>query len=99
MKKLAAIVAVAVFVCFSVGSFSYAAEPSSKPMAAAEGQTVKGEITKIEGENYVVKDASGKEARLHVDKTTQKEGALKVGDKVEASVTKEGHAISIKAAK
>ena len=36
-----------------------------------------------ECEFYVVKDAAGKEVRLHVDKSTKLEGSFKAGDKVE----------------
>jgi hypothetical protein len=36
------------------------------------------------------------EVRLHVDKTSQLEGEVKAGDKIEAQVTRNGHAESIK---
>ena len=44
----------------------------------------------------MVKEMSGKEIRLHVDKTTALDGAIKVGDKVEAQATEKNHAASIK---
>ena len=44
----------------------------------------------------MVKDMSGKETRLHVDKTTKLEGTIKAGDKVEAQATEKNHALSIK---
>jgi len=56
-------------------------------------------VLKIEGENYVVKDATGKEVKLHVNAETKKEGDIKVGDKIEAQADASGHATSIKAAK
>ena len=95
----------AMLVALGMISVSYAADPSAQSTekmgksGSAAGQTVKGEVQKIDGENYTIKDASGKEVRLHVDKTTKTAGALKVGDKVEAEATTEGHATSIKAAK
>jgi hypothetical protein len=67
-------------------------------MAAPGSQAIKGDLLKIDGEFYVVKDASGKEVRLHVDKTTKVEGALKAGDKIEAQASEKGHALSIKPA-
>ncbi|HEY3196707.1 MAG TPA: hypothetical protein VGJ57_01745 [Nitrospirales bacterium] len=92
----------AMLVALGMISVSYAADPSA-PSADKKGksasQAVKGEVLKIDGENYTIKDASGKEVRLHVDKTTKTQGTLKVGDKVEAEATAEGHATSIKAAK
>lgn len=49
----------------------------------------------IEGEFYFVKDTSGHEVRLHVSKETKVEDRIKVGDKIEARVTSEGHAMTI----
>ena len=63
---------------------------------AAGSQTLKGDVLKIEGEYYVLKDPTGMEVRLHVDKTSQLEGEVKAGDKIEAQVTRNGHAESIK---
>jgi hypothetical protein len=103
MKR--SISAFAVLVALGMFSVSNAADPSAKASekmgksTSSAAETVKGEVLKIEGENYTIKDASGKEIRLHVDKTTKTQGALKVGDKVEAEATAEGHATSIKAAK
>ena len=67
-------------------------------MAAPGTQTVKGDMLKIDGAFYVVKDAGGKEVRLHVDKTSQLDGTFKAGDKIEAQATDKGHASSIKQA-
>ena len=63
---------------------------------SAGAQTVKGDLVKIDGEYYVVKDSTGKEVRLHVDSTSKIEGAPKAGDKVEAQMNPTGHATSIK---
>jgi hypothetical protein len=69
--------------------------PPGEPMAGG-AQTVKGDLVKIDGEFYVVKDPTGKEVRLHVDKTSKLEGAPKAGDKVEAQVNPDGHATAVK---
>lgn len=95
MKKLIGLIALAVVLGFGMAAMTYAAD---QPMAAGS-QTIQGDLLKIEGEFYVVKDAAGKEVRLHVDKTTRLEGALKAGDKIEAQATDKGHAVSIRAAK
>jgi hypothetical protein len=57
-------------------------------------QTIKGDILNIEGEHLVLKDLSGHEVRLRVDKDTKME-RLKVGDKVVAMVSPDGHAETI----
>jgi hypothetical protein len=89
MKKLAGLLALALMLAFATTSVTF----------AAGEQMIKGDLLKIEGEFYVVKDAAGKEVRLHVDKTTKMEGAVKEGDKIEAQATDKGHAMSIKPSK
>jgi len=59
---------------------------------------VKGELMQIEGEYYVVRDAEGKDVRVHVDKGTKMEDPVKIGDFIEAKRTLQGHAVSIRQA-
>jgi hypothetical protein len=72
----------------------YAADVTESPTS----KMVNGDLLKIEGEFYVVKDLweAGKDVRLHVDKTTKLEGTFKAGDKVEAKATETDHALMIK---
>ncbi|UVT21886.1 MAG: hypothetical protein H8K03_08320 [Nitrospira sp.] len=60
------------------------------------GKEVKGEIVKIDGENYVVREASGAEVRMHVNSSTEKRSSIipKVGEHVLAKVDAKGHAVS-----
>jgi hypothetical protein len=98
MKKLAGLLALVAM--FTFGFFTYTDMTSAAGMeGAAAAKTVKGEVQKIEGENYTVKDDAGKEVKLHVSADTQKQGDIKVGDKIEAQADATGHALSIKAAK
>lgn len=94
MKKLIGLIAFAVVLSFGMAAMTYAAD---QPMAAGS-KTIQGDLLKIEGEFYVVKDAAGQEVRLHVDKTTKLEGMLKAGNKIQAQATDKGHALSIKPA-
>ncbi len=59
-------------------------------------ESITGEILRVQGELFVVKDEAGKEVKLHVDQSTQKSGDLKKGDKIEAEISPKGHAVSIK---
>jgi hypothetical protein len=97
MKKLIGILAVGFVLGLGAGTF--AADAPGGAAKAGKDATIKGEVLKIEGENYVVKDAAGKEVKLHVNAQTKKEGDIKVGDKIEAQADGTGHAVSIKAAK
>lgn len=59
-------------------------------------QIFEGELLKIEGQFYIVKDAFGTELRLRVDDRTALIGNLRPGAKVEAQITEDGYATSIK---
>jgi hypothetical protein len=92
MKKLIGLFVVAMALSIGIATLSYAATDMAAPLT----QTVTGDLLKIEGDFCVVKEMAGKEVRLHVDQTTQLEGTIKVGDKVEAQATDKDHALSIK---
>ena len=59
-------------------------------------KTIKGELSRVEDGNYFVKVKDGKEVRLHTDKTTEMMGEIKKGDRVEAKVNDQNHALSIR---
>lgn len=70
--------------------------PPSKPAASENAARVlQGKLVKIEGEYYVVQDASGKEVRVHVGKDTVLDGRIKAGDKIDAQVSADGHAATL----
>jgi hypothetical protein len=60
------------------------------------GKTIKGEVVRVDGENYFVKQEDGKLVRMHVDRTTHTKSPMKAkpGDNVEAKIDNQGHAIS-----
>jgi hypothetical protein len=62
-----------------------------------ESKTIKGELSRVEYGDYFVKEKDGKEVRLHTDKSTQMVGQLRKGDRVEAKVTDQNYALSIRA--
>ena len=63
------------------------------------GHMINGEVLRIEGENYFVKGQDGKEVRLHADQTTQKTGTITQGDRIEAEVNDQNHALSMRSAR
>lgn len=84
---------------FSLGMvpLGHGTEPSPSDLSngVASELMIKGDVQLIEGEFYFVKDTSGHEVRLHVNGQTKLEDRIKVGDKIEARVTPQGHATSI----
>ena len=66
---------------------------------AEDAKTITGELFRVEDGNYFVKVKDGKEVRLHTDKTTQMTGEIKKGDRIEAQVNNQNHALSIRSAR
>ena len=73
-------------------SVSFGEVTSSSP-----SETVRGRIMKIDGQNYVVQDRSGREIKLHVDSNTMMMDGTKLqeGDTITADVTAKGQATYI----
>lgn len=62
-------------------------EPMNCDRGAREGtDTIKGEVLRISGDNYVVQRFTGQEVRLHTDANTQIAEGLRQGDRIEARV-------------
>lgn len=71
----------------------------TKKSQASGEKTVKGELFRVDDANYFVKAMDGSEIRLHTDKTTNMKGKIKKGDRIEATVNDQNHALSIQAIK
>jgi uncharacterized protein YdeI (BOF family) len=61
---------------------------SISPGTAGRVESIEGEVLRIEGDIYVVKDTSGREVRLHVDKNTNIDGNITPKDLIIARGTK-----------
>jgi len=66
------------------------------PSRLERAKTIKGELLRVEYGDYVVKEKDGKEVRLTTDKMTQMMGQLKKGDRIEAKVNEQNHALLIR---
>jgi hypothetical protein len=100
MKRLIGLLAFAAILTVGMAPLIYAAEPMAAPgeMAAPGSRVITGDLLRIDGDFYVVKEPSGKEVRLHVDGTSKLQGTFQAGDKIEAQASEKGHALSIKPA-
>jgi hypothetical protein len=58
--------------------------------------TIKGEVWRVEPSAYYVKQYDGDQVRVHIDDTTQVVGRIGQGEHIEAKVTGENHALSIR---
>ena len=101
MKRI--IMCVAIALAFGCSAYTVYAEDAVGRVdtgAKLSPEKVNGEITKIEGDTYFVRDKAGKEVKFTVEKDMRGtlERPLKVGDKIEAQLTPEGYAKSIRMA-
>jgi hypothetical protein len=96
MKRIGTLIVVTA-ISFSLAPLVHGAEPiqTDSSNAAASELTIKGDVQLIEGEFYFVKDMTGHQVRLHVNNETKLKDRIKVGDKIEASVTPEGHVMAM----
>jgi len=67
------------------------------PSSAIPSMKVDGELVKVEGRYYVIKDAHGKEMYLLVTPDTELAGPFKPGDRIEVWTSPIEHAIAIRA--
>lgn len=68
---------------------------TEKAAPAIPSRVVTGELTKIDGKSYVVKDESGKEVKFELDQRTKMNAKPKVGDKIRVELAPQGYAQSI----
>lgn len=54
-------------------------------------ETIKGEVLRVDGENYLVQRFNGREVRLHIDQATKMSGLISRGDRIEAKVGEVDH--------
>jgi hypothetical protein len=64
--------------------------------AMRESHIVFGEVVRVDGATYVVKEEGGKEVRLQADEKTEKP-PIRQGDHISANVDKNNHALWIRA--
>ena len=79
-----------------VFNVSHATAAMQAPNDLTHNRTVTGDVMRVEYAYYFVKEKGGKEVRLHADKTTLMLGQLKQGDRVEAEVTEQNHALQMR---
>jgi hypothetical protein len=68
-----------------------------KEMALQEPgvRVIRGEVLRVDGENYFVKGPDGKEVSFRADTTTMKTEKIQSGDRIEAKVDDNNHALSL----
>jgi hypothetical protein len=62
-----------------------------------QAKVIKGDLVRIDYGDYIVKEQDGKEVIVHIDRKTQMMGQITKGDRIEAKVDDQNHALSIRA--
>jgi uncharacterized protein YdeI (BOF family) len=109
MKHFMVVCVTILVVLLSVGkaTITFAAEliGPSAPGSSGGGdvggadETLQGEVLKIDGDKYVVRDVSGNNVSFRINERTKMEVTPQVGDKIEAIVTEGGEANQVKKGK
>ncbi|MGH7183262.1 MAG: hypothetical protein ACREJN_14975 [Nitrospiraceae bacterium] len=60
-----------------------------------ETRIIQCDVLRVDGTNYFVKGLDGEDVILQVDHTTVQTGNVKAGDRIEAKVNAQNHALSI----
>ena len=80
-----------------------AAQPSApermKPgLSAKDIETIKGEVVRIKGQHFYIRQSNGKERHLHAKPTTEMKRELRKGDRIEVHVDDQNNPVSIRQA-
>jgi len=94
------ILALAGTVTLGMSAATFAEDPAGRADTKIISQSeIKGEVLKVDGDNYVVKDErSKKEVKFTIEKDVRAglERPLKQGDRIEAFLTPEGYAKTVR---
>ena len=71
------------------------AEHKEMTLQKVELHIIQGDVLRVEGTNYIVQGLDNKEVSLHADNTTVMTGNIKAGDRIEAKVNEQNHALSL----
>ena len=97
MLKVVSVLSCGLVLCLVLSTAAYAGEADETGASRLErAKTIQGELLRVEYGEYVVKEKDGKEVRLTTDKKTQMMGQLKKGDRIEAKVNEQNHAMLIR---
>ena len=66
-----------------------------KPVRQQRVHIVQGDVLRVEGDTYFIKELGGGEVSLHADATTTKAEKIRVGDRIEAKIDENNRALSL----
>jgi len=70
-------------------------DPKELSIAAPGVHIIQGDVLRVEGDTYFIKELGGKEVSLRADASTMKAEKIQVGDRIEAKVDEHNRALSL----
>ena len=70
-------------------------DPKELPIRQQGVHIIQGDVLRVEGNTYFIKELGGKEMSLHTDTTTMKAEQIQAGDRIEAKVDENHRALSL----
>ena len=84
IPRIIGVMSCSLMLCLSLANVTQAAD---KHRETQEGvHTIKGEVLRVDGADYLVRVSGGKEVRLRVDSATEMSEPIGRGDRIEAKV-------------
>jgi ribosomal protein S1 len=84
IPRIIGVMSCSLMLCLSLSNVTQAGD---KHRETQEGiHTIKGEVLRVVGDDYLVRANGGKEVRLHVDSATEISEPIGRGDRIEAKV-------------
>jgi hypothetical protein len=97
IPKVVGVLSCGFLLCLGLSMAAHAGQAEDTGASRLErATTITGELLRIEYGDYVVKGQDGKEVHFTTDKKTQMMGQLKKGDRIEAKVNEQNHAMLIR---
>jgi hypothetical protein len=82
--------------CLGLFQAAHAADEKEGASRLEQAKVIKGDLVRVDYGDYIVKEQDGKEVIVHVDRKTQMMGQIMKGDRIEAKVNEQNHALSIR---
>jgi hypothetical protein len=70
-------------------------DPKELSIRQQEVHIIQGDVLRVEGNTYFIKELGGKELSLRTDASTMKAEKIQVGDRIEAKVDENNRALSL----
>jgi hypothetical protein len=97
IPKVVGVLSCGVLLCLGLSHAAHAGPADETGSSRLEqAKVIKGDLVRIDYGDYIVKEQDGKEVIVHVDRKTQMMGQITKGDRIEAKVDNQNHALSIR---